>query len=160
MNLRLPMAIIIAVLASHAIPSEPATSRLEVVLAEGQTIPHDEASDLMIKFWLQQLVLSGLYRNVVLDSTSEDWSKAQEARPRIHCIYPADSHIALPERPMLTFDEILVPVPERGYADFVYLRSGTKYFRVAKYNPWVFQKLRLESGISGEMDPNVPRSLF
>jgi hypothetical protein len=95
-----------------------------------------------------------------MDSTAEDWRKAQQSRPRIHCIYPADSHIGIPERQLLTFDEIIVPVPEHGYPDFVYLKSGTKYLRVAKYNPWVFQKLRVEAGISDEIEAAVPRTLF
>lgn len=160
MNRRLLVTSVIATLAPHAMPAEPPTSRLEVVQAGGRLTPQDEARHLTVKFWLQQLVLSGLYRDVVLEATSEDWVKARQAHPRVHGTYAADSHIGIPERQLLTFDEILLPVPERGYPDFVYLKSGSRYWRVAKYDPWVFQKLRMEAGITDEIDAAVPRTLF
>jgi len=60
MKLRLLVAIFTAILSAQAMTASPAVSRLEVIPAEAQPIPRDEASELMVKFWLQQLILPGL----------------------------------------------------------------------------------------------------
>jgi hypothetical protein len=115
---------------------------------------------LAVKFWLQQLVLSALYRDVVQDSSVSEWTTALRAKATIHCRYPANSLLALPERRTLTFDEILLPVPASGSPAYVYLKHGSTYTRVAKYDPWVLGKLKVEAGLSTKLEPAIARGLF
>lgn len=134
------------------------TSRLEVMTA-GHSVSLDATKDLEVKFWLQQLVLSALYRDVVQDSTASEWKTALQTDANIHCHYPANSSLAIPERRTLIFDEILLPVPVSGSPAFVYLKHGSTYTRVAKFDPWVLGKLEVEAGLSSR-EPTVPRGLF
>jgi hypothetical protein len=135
------------------------SARLEVKTA-GQSVTLDSPRDLAVKFWLQQLVLSALYRDVVQDSTVSEWTTALQAEATIHCRYPAHSLLAMPERRTLTFDEILLPVPASGLPAYVYLKHGSTYTRVAKYDPWVLEKLKVEAGLSTKLEPNISRGLF
>ena len=135
------------------------SARLEVKTA-AKSVTLDSSKDLAVKFWLQQLVLSGLYRNVVQDSTVSEWTTALQVEATIHCRYPANSLLAIPERQTLTFDEILLPVPASGPPAYVYLKHGSTYTRVAKYDPWVLGKLKVEAGLSTRLEPAIPRGLF
>lgn len=90
-----------------------------------------------MKFWLQQLALSALYRNVVDTASSSDWERAINSSYKIRCLYPANTHIGLPERQLLTFEEIVVPIPETGLPAFIYLKHGESFLRLAKYDPWL-----------------------
>lgn len=133
--------------------------QLEVKTA-GQSVSLNAPEDLAVRFWLQQLVLSALYRNVVQDSTAIEWSDALKAETTILCRYPANSLLAIPERPTLTFDEILLPLPAGGSPAYVYLKHGSSYTRVAKFDPWVLGKLKVEAGLLAKLDPTVDRGLF
>jgi hypothetical protein len=135
------------------------SARLEVKTAS-QAVSLDSPKELTAKFWLQQLVLSALYRDVVQDSTVSEWATALQAEATIHCRYPANSLLAIPERRTLTFDEILLPVPTSGWPAYVYLKHGSTYTRVAKYDPWVLEKLKVEAGLSTTLEPTVSRGLF
>jgi hypothetical protein len=135
------------------------SARLEVTTA-GQSVSLDSSKDLAVKFWLQQLVLSALYRDVVQDSTASEWATALKAEAIIHCRYPADSLLAIPERRTLTFDEILLPVPSSDSVAYVYLKHGSTYTRVAKFDPWVLEKLKGEAGLSTKLEPAIVRGLF
>jgi hypothetical protein len=125
-------------------------------IAESFTGPRD----LAVKFWLQQLALSALYRNDVESANSADWKRASNAPSKIHCKYPSESHIALPERQLLTFDELVLPIKDREYPDFIYLRHGETYSRLAKYDPWVFWKLKVEAGLADKVPDTIARALF
>lgn len=157
MKLTFLMLLLIATAPIEASANERA--RLEVKTA-GHLVSLDSPKDLAVKFWLQQLVLSALYRDVVQDSTVNEWTTAWQAEATIHCRYPAHSLLAMPERQTLTFDEILLPVPASGWPTYVYLKHGATYTRVAKYDPWVFGKLMVEAGLSAKLEPTVARGLF
>jgi len=135
------------------------SARLEVKTA-GQSVSLDPSKDVAVKFWLQQLVLSALYRDVVQDSTASEWATALKAKAIIHCRYPANSLLAIPERRTLTFDEILLPVPASGSPAYVYLKHGSTYTRVAKYDPWVLGKIKIDAGLSTKFEPAITRGLF
>lgn len=135
-------------------------AKLEVRTAAGQIVALDSQQELAVKFWLQQLALSALYRNVVQKSSADEWTSALQSGAAILCHYPASSMIALPERSTLTFDEILVPVPAMGAPPYAYLRHGASYRRLAKYDPWVLEKLKLEATLSTKLEPAIARGLF
>ena len=99
--------------------SSKQSSDLSVVTASGSETELTESKDLTVKFWLQQLVLSALYRNVVQDSSVEEWERQVNAVPRISCGYPANTKIAIPERQMLTFEHLLVPLTGGDYPAYM-----------------------------------------
>ena len=110
---------------------------------------------------MPQLALSALYRDVVQDSSTEEWQKALASPSRIHCWYDTTAMLALPERRTLVFDEILLPLSGDRYPAYLYVRRGEHVLRLAKYDPWVLHKLVSESGLS--LYPqlaNVERGLF
>ena len=157
MKLAFAVLLLFAIVPIDANANESA--RLEVKVA-GQPVSLDSSKDLAVKFWLQQLVLSALYSNVVQESTVSEWATALQGDATIHCRYPVNSLLAIPERRTLTFDEVLLPVPVRGWPAYVYLKHGSTYTRVAKYDPWVLAKLKVESGISTTLEPTISRRLF
>src|SRR5690349_15870631 len=119
-----------ALLCGSAVSGERPASTLTVTTA-GQTAgSFVESKDLAVKFWLQQLALSALYRNVVDTASSADWERAMNSPYKIHCLYPANTHIGLPERQLLTFDEIVAPIPETGFPAFIYLKHGESFLRL------------------------------
>lgn len=76
---------------------------------------------------------------------------------------------AFPHRPRsrclgfepLVFDEEFQPLPANGYPDFILVRRGEQIRRLAKFDPWVLQKLVSEAGLSLDTDlAKVPRGLF
>jgi len=150
----------VALLSSPAWDAEPTKPELTIVSAEGQASSLGEARDRTARFWLQQLVLSALYRDVVYDSNVGDWEQALQVRPRIQCRYASETFVAIPERRTLEFEEVLVPMPALGFPDYIYLKHGTSVLRLGKYDPWVFEKLKIEAGLSLEETPKVPRWLF
>jgi hypothetical protein len=119
-----------------------------------------EAKDLAVKFWLQQLALSALYRNSFDDGSSADWERATSSPSRIHCLYPPNTRIALPERQLLTFEEIVVPIPQNGYPDFIYVKHGESISRLAKYDPWLYWRLKVEVGVADKIPEAIARALF
>lgn len=158
---RIIIALVISTaLSGIASAAERPASELTVTAAGGRVESFTGSKDLSVKFWLQQLALSALYRNDVESSTSAEWDQAGRFASKIHCAYPSGSHIALPERQVLTFDEILVPIGDREYPEFIYLKNGESYSRLAKYDPWLFWKLKAEAGLTERIPETVPRSLF
>jgi hypothetical protein len=152
--------LVLLLIAAAPIEGSAGESAQLEVKTSGQAVSLDSAKDLAVKFWLQQLVLSALYRDVVQDSTVSEWANALKAESIIHCRYPANSLLAIPERQALTFDEILVPVPAGDSPAYVYLKRGSTYARVAKFDPWVLGKLKVEAGISTRLAPVIARGLF
>lgn len=140
--------------------SSKQSSDLSVVTTAGSETKLTESKDLTVKFWLQQLVLSALYRNVVQESTVDEWQRQVDALPRISCKYPVNTKIAIPERQTLTFEHLLVPLTGGDYPAYIYLRQGDHVLRLAKYDPWVLQKLMVESGLAPATKLTAPRFLF
>ncbi len=134
------------------------SGRLDVVTA-GRGLSFDDNQELSIKFWLQQLMLSALYRGVIQDSSREEWTRQLSSQSRIHYSYPTTVTLAIPERRTLTFDEALVSVTD-SYPDFVFIRHGVHVLRLGKYDPWVFHKLVSEAGMSTPAESAVERGLF
>jgi hypothetical protein len=126
----------------------------------GKTEASSGPKDLAVKFWFQQLALSALYRNDVESATAADWDWAINFSSKIHCIYPPGSHIALPERQLLTFDEIVLPIAGQKYPDFIYLKHRDSYSRLAKYDPWLFWRLKVEVGLADKVPDTIDRALF
>jgi len=144
---------------SSARADSQAVGKLEVAVA-GKVQGFDEPKQLAIKFWFHQLMLSALYRDVVLDSSLEEWQRQLSLQSRIHCTYPTLATLAIPERQVLTFDEALMPVTQ-GYPEFVYIKHGSQVMKLGKYDPWVFQKLVSESGVlPPSTNPRIERALF
>jgi hypothetical protein len=136
-----------------------AVGKLEVAVA-GQVQKLDEPKQLLIKFWFHQLMLSALYRDVVYDSSLEEWRRQLSLQSRIHCTYPTLATLAIPERQILTFDEALMSAT-KDYPEFVYVRRGSQVMKLGKYDPWVFHKLLSETGIlRPSMNPPIERALF
>lgn len=149
-----------AFLSASALAGENPKSTLSVTEPDGKPEAFSGSKDLAVKFWFQQLVLSALYRNDVESATSADWKRAVSSSSKIHGVYPSGSHIALPERQLVTFDEIVLPISEPGYPDFIYLRNGESYSRLAKYDPWLFWRLKVEVGLADEIPDTISRALF
>jgi hypothetical protein len=118
------------------------------VFSDNQVISIGAGKDRGITFWLQQLMLSALYRNVVQDSAVQEWQRNLSAPTRIHCRYSSLATLAIPERPTLSFDEVLLPMPSEGYPEYIFIKRGSHVLRLAKYDPWVLYKLDSESGLS------------
>src|SRR5687768_16814582 len=120
-----------AFVSAFAIAGESPSSTLTVTGAGGKTEAFSGPKDLAVKFWFQQLALSALYRNDFDSATAAEWERAINSPSKIHCMYPPGSHIALPERQLLTFDEIALPIAGQGYPDFIYVKHGDNYSRLA-----------------------------
>jgi hypothetical protein len=152
---------LIAAVALSCLAAEFSLSASQLVVApgDGEAAALDEGQDLAAKFWLQQLVVSALYRDAVEDSTLADWAQVSQALPNIRCVYQGKARIAIPERRELSFEEVVVPVPQRGFPAFIYLKTGSTVLRLAKYDPWVFEKLKFEAGLSSA-PPQAKRGLF
>jgi hypothetical protein len=151
-------AALLALQAHGASAAEPA--RLSVFASDGVETKLTESKNLAVKFWLQQLVLSALYRDVVLESSLDEWQRQVNVLPRISCDYPLETRIAIPERRTLEFEQVLLPLAGGGYPAFIYLRQGSLVLRLAKYDPWVLQKLMVESGLAPLEKLTAPRFLF
>jgi hypothetical protein len=149
-----------ALLSGLSVAGESPGSTLTVTTSGQVAKSLIDSKDLAVKFWLQQLALSALYRNNFDAATSQDWEQATESPSRIHCLYPANTRIALPERELLSFEEILVPIPESGYPDFIYVKHGESFSRLAKYDPWIYWRLKVEVGLADKIPETIPRALF
>jgi hypothetical protein len=149
-----------AMLGGLSAAGERAGSTLIVTISGRGAESPAEPKDLTVKFWLQQLALSALYRNNFSGASSTDWERATSSPSNIHCLYPPNTHIALPERQLLAFEEIVVPMPEDGYPDFIYVKHGESFSRLAKYDPWLYWKLKVEVGIADKIPETIGRALF
>ncbi len=124
-----------------------ADAKLEIVGAQ-RTQPSTEAEQLSIRFWLQQLMLSALHRDVVQESTAAEWEQKLSAPSRIYCRYSTPATLAIPERRTLVIDEVLLPLPTQRYPDFIFVKQGQRVLRLSKHDPWVLHKLVSVSGFS------------
>jgi len=156
------IAVVVMALAGQVFAEEspPSPPTLEVV-SENQAISLGEQKQRSITFWLQQLMLSALYRNVVQDSSLQEWQRNLSTPTRIHCRYSSLATLAIPERQTLSFDEALLPIPSDGYPPYIFIKRGPNVLRLAKYDPWVLYKLDSESGLGryGKLS-TVERALF
>ncbi|MEO6568338.1 MAG: hypothetical protein ABIO94_06205 [Opitutaceae bacterium] len=155
----LVMMLVLTVTGAHAQENRD-TMGLSIV-ATGAVSPVDEAKALSTKFWLQQFMLSALYRDVVQEASQEEWQRALASPFRIHCRYAGSATLALPERRVLIFDEVLLPLPEERYPSYIFIRQGTRILRLAKFDPWVLHKLVSTAGLPLYSDlARVERGLF
>jgi hypothetical protein len=152
--------VILGLLCGSAVSGERPDSTLSVTTAGRTAGSFVESKDLAVKFWLQQLALSALYSNVVNTASSAEWERAMNSPSKIHCLYPANTNIGLPERQLLIFEEIVAPIPESGYPDFIFLKHGESFTRLAKYDPWLYWKLKVEVGIADKIPETISRALF
>lgn len=126
------------------VPHHPGT--LELVKNE-QVVPFDGPKQVTLKFWLQQLMLSALYRDVVEDSSLDEWQQQLSVATRVHCRYSPPANLAIPERQALSFDEVMLPLPADQFPSYVFIKRGDQIHRLAKYDPWVLRKLLSEAGL-------------
>ena len=151
----------IAVLAGQSIAQESQRIATVEVIGSKQLLTRDESQQDALEFWLQQLMLSALYRDVVQDSSVNEWEQQLSAPTRIHCHYSSSATLAIPERKSLSFDEVPVPLPSEQYPDYVFIKRGQQVQRLAKYDPWVLRKLLSEAGLPVyESLSDVERALF
>lgn len=150
--------LLIAAALSNA-AAESGAFKVVVVKADSKAATLDAQESLAVQFWLQQLYISAVYHDVVLDSTADEWALVEKSPALVRCEFAATTRLALPGRRTLDFDEMLLPVPVSGMPSFAYLRRGSEFKRLAKYDPWVYQKLRFESGLS-TVEPTLQRNLF
>jgi hypothetical protein len=136
-------------------------SGIEVYKA-GEAVSLDAQKQPMLQFWLQQLMLSALYRNAIQDSSLDEWQRRLSVPTRIHCRYQSAVALAIPERPTLSFEEALLPLPSAEYPDFIFVKRGARVQRLAKYNPWVLRKLVSEANLLPLYEDlsQVERTLF
>ena len=138
----------------------PTISKIEVYRT-GDVVSIDAEKEVTLKFWFQQLMLSALYRNVVQDTTLAEWQRGASSPTRIHCRYGATVSLAVPERPSLSFEEVLLPLPFDRYPDFILIRRGDRVQRLAKYDQWLLHKLVSKAEITFyENLSQVERTLF
>jgi hypothetical protein len=126
--------------------ANPVAATLEITSAQ-RPVPLDESKQLLVKFWFQQLMLSALYRDVVQQSSLDEWQQRLSSQSHLHCRYSAVAILAIPERRTLTFDEALLPLSPEHYPDYIFIKRGQQVLRLAKYDPWVLHKLMSESGL-------------
>ena len=155
--------ILIAVLglAGQAFAQESQHSPVLEVVSTNKLMSFDATKELSLKFWLQQLMLSALYRNVVQDSSMDEWQAQLSTPTRLRCRYPSVATLAIPERQALNFEEALLPLPSDRYPEHIFIKRGQRIQRLAKYDPWVLHKLVSDAGISlYENLATVERGLF
>ncbi len=144
----------------RAVETEP---KLQVTIAR-QTQPVEGWNDEKrgrVRFWFQELIMSAVYRGVVLESSDNEWRKRLTSDSSIYCRYAEGNTIAVPERPALVFEEALLPLSSERYPDFIFVKHEGHVLRLAKYDPWVLYKLVSEAGFSlyGSLS-SVKRGLF
>jgi hypothetical protein len=138
----------------------PASAALEV-FSTNRMVSFDATKELNLKFWLQQLMLSALYRNEVQDSSLDEWKAQLSSSTRLHCRYPSVATLAIPERESLNFQEALLPLPSDRYPGYIFIKHGQRVQRLAKYDPWLLHKLVSEANLSlYENLAKVERGLF
>lgn len=131
------------------------------VYGAGALASLDAQHELTLKFWLQQLMLSALYRDGVQDSSLDAWQRSLETPTRIHVRYPNIVSLAIPERRELSFNEALLPLPSNKHPDYIFIKRGQTVQRLVKYDPWVLGKLLTEAKLPVYEDlPAVERALF
>jgi hypothetical protein len=114
-----------------------------------------------VKYWFQDLMLSAVYRDVVLDSSAEEWAEASRSGSKIDWRCDSTETLALTERTHVSFDEVILPLPSDRYPDYIYVRRGQRFQKLAKYDPWVLHRLTVEADVQRypKLD-SVPRGIF
>lgn len=139
---------------------EPRLPPVLEVTTQGHALALDDSKQVLIRFWLQELMLSALYRNVIQESSPAEWQDGLASGSSIHCKYRPEATLAIPERRTLNFDEVLVTLPSVGYPA-IFIRRGEHVLSLSKYDPWVLYKLVSECGISMYQNlSTVQRGLF
>jgi hypothetical protein len=140
----------------HADSPRPPTIQ---VTSLGDARSLDETQQGRVKFWLQQLMISALYRTAVQESSLDEWKRALSAPSRIQCRYASEVTLAIPQKPALVFSEVLLPSHGGSYPAYIFVRRDETVFRLAHYDPWVLYKLGSESGVPLGL-ATVERTLF
>ena len=147
-------------IASRVFSQEAVPPKLEVSNA-GEIQKLEEARRSAVQYWFQDLMLSALYRNVIQEVPAEEWQRRLSAPSRIYCSYSSTVSLAIPERETLTFDEVLLSLPSDHYPDGILIKDAKRVLRLGKYDPWVLNKLMLESGVAPYPGlATVERALF
>jgi hypothetical protein len=148
MKLRILGLVALIALANQALAQRGRdVSAIEVYSNNDKVPMFDDQKDLTLMFWVQQLILSALYRNVIQDSSPDEWQRQLAASTRIHCRYSSVVALAIPERPTLSFDEALLPLQSDSYPSYIFIKEGQRVQRLAKYDPWVLHKLVVEANL-------------
>ena len=100
----------------------------------------------VVRFWLHKLMLSALYQDLIAYSDLPDWQQQTTAPARLYLRYSPRTTLAIPGRPTLSFDEVLLPVRSNS-PEFIYLRLDDTVMRMAKYDAWTYVKLATEAGL-------------
>jgi hypothetical protein len=151
---------VVTLFAPRVFSQEVAPARLEVSSA-GKVQSLKDTRELTVKYWLQELMLSALYRDVIQEVPVEEWQQRLSAPSRIYCSYSSTVSLAIPERETLAFDEVLLALPTDHYPDGILIKHAQRVLRLGKYDPWVLNRLMLESGIAPYPGlANVERALF
>ena len=124
----------------------PTTKILEVV-ATAETRALDEEAQTRIKFWLQQLMLSALYQDLVTESSATEWEEYRHAQTRIYCRYASRATLGIPERPVLVFDEVLLPWAPANTLHWIFVKKDDEVRRLVFWDPWVYAQLVSAAGI-------------
>jgi hypothetical protein len=162
MKLRVLGLVAVIALANQALAQRGRdVSTIELYRNNDKMPMFDEQKDLTLMFWVQQLMLSALYRNGVQNSSTDEWQRQLAAPTRIHCRYSSVVALAIPERPTLSFDEALLPLQSDSYPIYIFIKQGQRVQRLAKYDPWVLHKLVVEANLPFyENLSRVERGLF
>lgn len=72
---------------AHSQDNAHSLGKLEVV-SSGRVLSLDDEHKERVKFWLQQLMLSALYRDVIQDSSLEEWQPGLASQSRINRVDP------------------------------------------------------------------------
>ena len=163
MRMALSLAVVTIALSGPVVAQDlPNPTPIFEVSSAGARQALDEARELKVKFWLQQLMLSALYGDAIFASSAEEWQRLRWSPSRIHWRFPSTQTLAIPERRVLTFEQVLLPFPPgRHYPADIFIRTGDSVLRLTKYDPWVLQKLISESGLPPiDSLSNIERALF
>jgi hypothetical protein len=137
----------------------PATT-VEITVQGTTRFPASERLEA-VKYWFQDLMLSAVYRDVVLESSAQEWAEVARSGSKIDWRSDSTETLALPERKQVSFDEVILPLPSGHYPDYIYVRSAGRFQKLAKFDPWVLHKLTVEIGLQLYPQLNsVERGIF
>jgi hypothetical protein len=122
----------------EVIPRAP--SILEVVV-DGEAKDFDSERQTRIKFWLQQLMLSALSQDLMTESGPPEWDEFRQVPKRIYYRYASRATLAIPERPVLIFDEVLLPWHPADTLHWIFVKKDDEVRRLVFWDPWVYVQL-------------------
>ena len=120
---------------------------LEVV-AGGEVQSFDADTQSRIKFWLQQLMLSALFQDLITESSPSEWEEFLEVQTRIYCRYASRATLAMPERRVLVFDEVLLPWHPANTLHWIFVKRDDEVRRLLFWDPWLYVQLITEAGFA------------